>query len=663
MATATDLSTRVGPYEVIETAYAGAFNVVFRCRDDELPRELAVKGVRADGADPRLARRQLLREARLRALVSHPHVLPLFRSLEGAGGEPLLVGPWLPGGSLRDLGQRPLPVAQVLTLAEGLGGALDTLHAADWWHGDVSPGNVLFHAGEPVLTDFGAARRIGARATRSGTLVVTPHVSAPEVWAGSPVDGRADVYSLGAVLYQALTGAWPFDASEPAAFAELHQWAVVPLPSAKAPLVGTSVGAVLLRALAKKPEQRYSTASRLAAELRSAMQADGLLADDPPPEESGADRAAPPGTPAVAAAGERLERFAATLDERELAALRVVMRRSAAVEARAWNETEQIAMQLFAPAAALLALEDCGATAALAEGHDTPAEVAAACAAPERPIARLLELLASIGLVARVGDGYRLPPGPAALYAGRASNGGSARPLREAAAFWAHLSSWTATGEPFTHMDRPDGAVYARTAARAGLVAAGAARELAEALLAGGFVPERGAVLDVGAGSGVWGLAVAAVAPGIRVTALDRPLVLDETRLKAEAAGLGARFEALPGDWRDVRLPAGAFDLAVLANVCHLEPPGEVTRLLERIHGALRTGGAAVVVDTIPEPGANDVGALLQGLHLALRTACGDVHDRASYTAWLADAGFGAAEVIPLRSTAGSLSALVACRR
>jgi 2-polyprenyl-3-methyl-5-hydroxy-6-metoxy-1,4-benzoquinol methylase/tRNA A-37 threonylcarbamoyl transferase component Bud32 len=652
---------------VIETAYEGDFSVVFRCRDDSVARELAVKAVRVDGAHADLARRYALREARIRALVEHPHLLPLYRLVQRRS-DPLLVGPWLAGGSLRDLPPLTFPVTQLAELAAGLGRALDALHEAGWWHGDVSPGNVLFHTrpdleapSRPVLADLGSARRTGAVARRRDSLVVTPHVTAPEVWDGRSVDGRADLYSVGILLYQLLTGAWPFEAPAPAAYAELHYRASVLPPSDRTPLAGPAVDGVLLRALAKEPSLRYSTGAELATALRDAFGADGLVTlDTARPSRPVSSRAGPGQRTAVAAAGERLQRFAAGLDEHEQDALQVLLKRSAALGARASHETEQMGMRVFAPGAALLALEDCGAAAALAAGHGTPREVAAACDAPERSISRLLALLAAMGLLAREGDRYRLPPGPAAVYEASTHTGTPVRPLRDAATFWSQLSRWTATGEPLTHMDRPDGAVYTDIVGPAGILEAPAAAELAEALVQRGLVPERAEVLDVGAGSGIWSISVAATESAATVTAVDRPAVLEQTRVHADAAGLRDRFRALPGDWRHVSLPPSAYDVAVVANLCHLEPPEEVSRLLRRLHVAVREGGVAVVVETMPEAGDSDVGALMQDLHLALRTPGGGIYDRTSYAAWLEEARFDVLDTIPLARTGGALTAMVA---
>jgi 2-polyprenyl-3-methyl-5-hydroxy-6-metoxy-1,4-benzoquinol methylase len=657
MATVTEATTRIGQYEVVETVYTGDLCVVFRCRDQSVRRDVAVKAVREDGPHAELARLYAGREAHVRARVGHANLLPLYGLEEGVGG-PLLVGPWLAGGSLRDLPAGTLGPPHLEELAAGLGSALDALHGAGWRHGDVSPGNVLFHGPpaaderiQPVLGDLGSAGRLCATVRRR-SLVVTPHVTAPEVWEGRPADGRADLYSLGVVLYQLLAGDWPFEATEPGEFAELHCRAPVPTPGA-----GLAVDEVLVRALAKEPDRRYSNGGELAEAFRVALRGDGVVAPRP-----SARRKPPVNGTAVAAAGERLEQFAAGLDERERTALQVLLKRSAAVRAQAAHDTEQLAMQVFAPAAALLALEDCGAAAALAAGHGTPGEVAAACGAPERSISRLFAALAAMGLLARESERYRLPPGPAALYEGQAHAGAAAYPLRDAAAFWAHLSRWAATGLPFMRMDRADGAVYTDIVGAAGLLERPAADELADALGARRLLPDGAEILDVGAGSGVWSIAAALSGRGACVTAVDRETVLEQTAEHARAGGLEGRFCKLPGDWREVSLRPDAYDLVLVANLCHLEPPEDVVHLLERVRVTLRPGGVAAIVDVMPELGDRDGATLFQDLHLALRTPGGGIYDRASYEAWLAQAGLDVVDTIVLERSGGALTAVLARR-
>jgi SAM-dependent methyltransferase len=283
---------------------------------------------------------------------------------------------------------------------------------------------------------------------------------------------------------------------------------------------------------------------------------------------------------------------------------------------------------------------------------------------PEHALGRVLQTLAALGLLGREGDRFCLPPGLAALYRSARRVGATARPIGDAAMFWGHLPHWAATGTPCTEMDRPDGAVYAQQVGRLGASFGEAARELAALLRAGGRVPAGASILDIGAGSGVWSLALAATDAAAAVTALDREPVLEITRVYAAAAGLAERLRTIAGDWRDAPLPDGAFDLVVLANLCHLEPGPAVLALLRRAYAALRPGGTVVVVDMIPErDAAADLGTLLEGLHLGLRTPDGGVHDREQYRAWLKEAGFIPGQALPLPTTRGARAVQLGHRR
>jgi precorrin-6B methylase 2 len=577
-------------------------------------------------------------------------------------------------------------VRDVLILADGIGAALDAVHASGWWHGDVAAGNVLFTGAsnrdngsgqgrpgqaQPVLADFGTARRIGEGPTENGQLILTPAVTAPEVWAGAGAGPASDLYSLGVLLYLALTGNYPFVADDPDDYCELHTARAARPPSQSAPALGEATDVVLLRALAKRPEARFASGAELAASLRFALGEDGLPAGPkhhpptapPQPAPSTGGSLTPAPTPdeesAVRAAGESLERFAASLNGRERAALQAVFELARTNEARAVEEIGRLSLQIFGVAQALLALEHTGAAAALSTRRCTTEELAAACAAPARSLGQVLDLLACVGVLHRVGDEVGLSPALEALYGGRSAIGAPARPFSEAAELWSHLPAWAATGKPALEMDEPDGGRYAPITPCLGAMFDTDAEDLATALVQRRVVSPGARVLDVGAGSGVWGLALVAALPGASTVALDRPRVLETTRIYAAAAGLEDRLTTLAGDWRDAPLPSAGFDLAVMANVCHLEPGAEVTRMLERVRTALRPGGSAVIVDTIPQHLADDAGALLQSIHLGLRTPFGGVHDEISYRHWLCQAGLEGGEKVPVR---GNLTALLAHR-
>ena len=174
-----------------------------------------------------------------------------------------------------------------------------------------------------------------------------------------------------------------------------------------------------------------------------------------------------------------------------------------------------------------------------------------------------------------------------------------------------------------------------------------AAEAAAAALDVGGS--RRGlAVLDVGAGAGGWSLALARRDAATIVTALDWPAVLAIAQRAAADAGLQERFTTIAGDYHKVALPEAAFDLAILANVTHLETAAGNRDLFERLRRALRPGGEIAVIDVFPIQPAGALPAALYELGLALRTAGGRVQRAADLQDWLAAAGFGASRFIPL---------------
>lgn len=659
--------SRLGPYQVIARVHTGEFSTTLRCHDRALGRELAVKTVAAGATDRRWAAARLRKEARVRAGLAHPHALPLHRLIETREG-PLLAGPWLDGGSLATRAL-PLHPAEALAVVEQIGGALDALHAAGWIHGDVSAGNVLFTPdGHAVLADFGSARRAGSRAHagrggRAVTLAVSPGVVAPEVWRGERLSGRTDLYSLGVLLYLMLTGGYPFDAADVQALPAMHCEMPVPSPRGRGAPIGPVTEAALLRALAKRPDERFGSGAELAAAVRAAMLEDGVLRrpvdtrDDAPADPAAFGRAA------VQAAGERLERFADTLTETERRALSALLEQARTSDARAIAALTGLTASVFGPPACLLALEETGVATVLAERPRTATEVAAACAAPPRAIAQILDVLASLDLVRREGDRFALLPELATIYRSYGRTASGTRPMRDAARLWAHLPHWAATGEPYMEVDSQDGAFYAHVVGVLGTLYQAGAQELAAVLRGRGLTPPGASVLDVGAGSGVWSIAVAAGDARATVTAVDRAQVLEMTRTYARAAGMEERLVSLASDWRDAPLADGSFDLAFLANVCHLEPEWEVREMIRRMYAALRPGGVLAIVDTIPHLFATaEPRELLQGLTLGLRTPGGGVHDRAGYAAWLEAAGFVVDDALVLRATDNRLTAMLARR-
>jgi tRNA A-37 threonylcarbamoyl transferase component Bud32/ubiquinone/menaquinone biosynthesis C-methylase UbiE len=656
---------RLGRYRVLALAHEGEQSRVYRCYDPALTRQLAVKVARPDAPNPARARRRLLLEARVRAAGLHRAVLPLYQLRHTVVG-PALVGPWVPGTPLASrIGRgKPAPPSLAVALVEEIGGALDALHGAGWWHGDVSPANVLVGAdGHLVLIDFGAARRLGRRPVDDRVLFTTPLVTAPEVWAKRPVRPQSDLYSLAVLLYAALVGRYPFAPDTPERLRDRHRGEEPAWPAGLDP----AVRAVLARGLAKDPTARFASGAEMAAALRAALGARRSSDTGELAETASAFFAAParepPGEEALAATAARLEQFAAGLSEGERAALDALLRSARLATARATVASARVTMHLLAPAAALLALEACGAARRLADGPASAEELAARCAVPARPLRRLLAALAALGVLIPEGERYALTPALALAYTAPAGGGAVAGPIAQAAAFWAHLPRWVQTGAPYLSMDQPDGFLYAEVADTLDALHAEAAAELAGRLRAHGLVPPGAAILDIGAGSAVWSRAVAVSDPRAMVTAVDRVRVLAVARAYAEAAGMGHRFTAIGGDWRDAPLSNDAYDLAILANICHLADETEVPRLLGRAATALRPGGLIAVVDTIPDDSQGpQLEALLQALQLGLRTAGGGVYTVQQYHAWLAGVGCPVVATWPLAATGGRLTALLARR-
>jgi serine/threonine-protein kinase len=253
---------------------------VYLASDRRYEREVAVKVL-----DPEIATavgaERFLREIRITAQLQHPHIVPLLESGEAAG---LLysVMPFIEGESLRDrlMARGRLASAEAVSIACGVADALDYAHRRGVIHRDIKPENILISNGLPVVADFGIARAVGlaggATLTGVGFPIGTAAYMSPEqATAASPVDGRSDIYSLGCVLYEMLAGRMAF--SGPTLKSVLTQQLTTdpPLVPLTQPDVTPELVAVVRRALAKQPEDRYATAGEMAEALR------GLLASLP----------------------------------------------------------------------------------------------------------------------------------------------------------------------------------------------------------------------------------------------------------------------------------------------------------------------------------------------------------------------------------------------
>jgi YVTN family beta-propeller protein len=277
--------TSVGIYEVRARIGRGGMGEVYLARDTRLGRPVALKVLPERFALDERFRERLLRESRLAASLDHPNVVPVYDAGE-ADGRLFIAMRYVDGVDLKALLRDAAPLApeRVINIAGQLAEALDAAHQRGLVHRDVKPGNVLLdqqgdrdHA---YLADFGLTHSPAAAGPTDGQFMGTVDYVAPEQIRGDVVDGRADQYALGCLLFECLTGSLPFrDRSEVAAiFAHLQE--PPPVPSERREALPPAVDAVLARAMAKAPEQRFDSCRELVAATHDAL---GLAPPPPPP--------------------------------------------------------------------------------------------------------------------------------------------------------------------------------------------------------------------------------------------------------------------------------------------------------------------------------------------------------------------------------------------
>ena len=273
-------------YEVIAPIGEGGMGTVYRVRHVTLDRMFAMKVLRRDLAADRGLAARFLQEARATAAIRHPAVVAIsdFGSL--ADGAPYFVMDLLVGETLatRMRARGLLSPREASSIARKLADALSAAHAANVVHRDLKPENVFLvrsatskgGVDEDVrIVDFGAAKIVGgSKLTRPGVVFGTPYYMSPEQAGGQPVDARADVYSLGVLLYEMITGAVPFEADTYMGVLTKHLFAAPPKPSERAPS-GVQLGdleAVVMRALEKEPSERYQSMTELATAIERALE-------------------------------------------------------------------------------------------------------------------------------------------------------------------------------------------------------------------------------------------------------------------------------------------------------------------------------------------------------------------------------------------------------
>ena len=274
----------VGQFQVQRELGRGGMGVVLLARDERLDRLVALKVLPPSLAAQPVTRERFLREARTAARLSHPNVVPIYRADE-AGGTAFFAMAYVDGESLADrLRDRgPLPPADAVPILRDVAWALAYAHARGVVHRDVKPENILLErttergTWRTLVTDFGIAHRVisdeHARLTQDGSVLGTLHYMSPEQVQGHPLDGRSDLYALGVVAYQALSGRLPFEGLPAAAVLVAHATRPAPLLRDVAPHVPLALAAVVDRCLAKRPDDRYATGEALADALVEGLDA------------------------------------------------------------------------------------------------------------------------------------------------------------------------------------------------------------------------------------------------------------------------------------------------------------------------------------------------------------------------------------------------------
>jgi len=285
-----------GRYELRTRVGGGGMADVYLAHDAVLDRDVALKLLKARYAGDEEFVERFRREAKNAAALSHPNIVPIFDRGEDENGTYYIAMEYLPGGTLKDRMPRRggLPVRTAAAVALQVADALSAAHERGVVHRDVKPRNVLIAAsGDVKVADFGIAHAADATTiSELGAILGTARYMSPEQASGRPLGPRSDLYSLGAVLYEMLTGEAPFEVGDPSEVPAKHAEGPPRRPSELNPEVPKAMDDLVMKLLATDPQDRHASAAELIAELEWAQEDRPSIVDQPPTASSGAAHSA-----------------------------------------------------------------------------------------------------------------------------------------------------------------------------------------------------------------------------------------------------------------------------------------------------------------------------------------------------------------------------------
>jgi Tol biopolymer transport system component len=269
------IGRQLNGYEILAEIGRGGMATVYRARQLSVGRIVAFKALPLHLAADSTYLQRFEREARIISKLEHRSIVPVY-DYGQIDSQPYIVMRYMAGGSVDErLHGGPLPADEVLRILEQIAPALDYAHGKDVLHRDIKPSNVLLdESGGAFLTDFGIARVLSegtAGALTTHGVVGTPSYMSPEQAQGKPLDGRSDIYSLGVMLFELLTGRRPFEADTPYGIAVAHVTEPPPTPRSLNPAILPAIEQVVLTTLRKKRDERYPSAAALVEALRHAL--------------------------------------------------------------------------------------------------------------------------------------------------------------------------------------------------------------------------------------------------------------------------------------------------------------------------------------------------------------------------------------------------------